>query len=311
MAISYNKVDIRGNALEPIFGELLFLNPTIKDSLVDFKDNIKAGTILTNNYNSVVAQAYTSGVEITPVKVMYYDEFDMDTLRPTRFNSTMKSGAWNTASSEFEKLVLGYIGLKIALDAERMFWNGSTTATKTAVATAGTASYTSRELTYVSGSTSNLIDGVVTKLITGASTVKVAGTTITSSNIEAEYKKVYQSILPVVLRGSEKPYIYAPYSHEQFINVFNSSATYRDIFSADINAGKYFYNGVEIKFVPLPENVMVAGLPSRFLWLTDLMSDINYLQVDKIANNQDKLFYKAVFTEYAYVAQTEYAVLYI
>jgi hypothetical protein len=323
MAISYNKVDIRGNALEPIFEEILFQNPTINEGLVDFRDKIKAGTIITDNLNSVQMQAYTTGtptssgtmsfndVEVTPVKVMFYNTFETDSLRPTRFNSSMPDGAWNTMSTDFEKLVMSNISKSISNDAEKKFWKGITSTTKSAVATAGTASYTSRELSYVSSSDVSFFDGILTKLITSTSTVKVAGTTITTSNINDEYKKLYQAILPVVLNSDEQPFIYAPYSHKQLINVFNISATYRDLFQVDINSNKYFYSGVEIKFLPFPENVMIVDRKSNLLWLTDLMSDINNIQVDKVSNPSDQLFYKVVFTELAHVAQPQYSVLYI
>jgi len=36
----------------------------------------------------------------------------------------------------------------------------------------------------------------------------------------------------------------------------------------DIARDKYYYNGVEIKFVPLPENCIVAALPSNLVWCT-------------------------------------------
>lgn len=331
MAISYNSIDIKGVAFEPVIEELLFQNKTIEKGLVDFVDNVKNEIIFTENANTVYQQAYTSGAPtsigtfslvdtaITPVKVMYYQEFDTDTLRPTRFKNSMKSGAWETMSTEFEKVVLGNYGIKISLDAESLFWNGSTSATKTAVAaltaTTSNTGVGTAEKTYVAAAPASLFDGIVTKMIYNSSAVggrvKVAGTTITSSNIATEYGKVYSAIPSVVLNGNEAPFIYAPYSHKQLINNYNIAATYRDLFSVDIKADSYFYNGIEIQFLPLPENCMICGIWNHFKWVADLISDINQMKVDKIANNQDKNFLKVVYTQATHVVNQAFNVLYL
>ena len=48
MAITYNSVDFRGVAAEPIIEELLFENDTIANGLVTFEEDVKAfkGSIL-------------------------------------------------------------------------------------------------------------------------------------------------------------------------------------------------------------------------------------------------------------------------
>ncbi|HEX8517550.1 MAG TPA: hypothetical protein VF868_15240 [Bacteroidia bacterium] len=331
MAISYNSVDIKGVVFEPIIEEILFENNTIKNSLVDFVEDVKAETIFTENINSVTQQPYTSGTPtssgtfslvdtvVTPVKVMYYHEFDTNTLRATRFKRDMKAGAWNTASTEFEKVVLGNYGTRIGLDAESKFWNSASSATKTAVAalTAGTTQsfVGAAEKTYVAAAPASEFDGVITRMIYNAggvgARIKVAGTTITSSNIATEYQKVYAAIPAAVLNGVEAPFIYAPYSHKQLINSYNIAATYRDLFTVDIKGDTYFYNGIEIKFVPIAENTLVAAIWSHIKWCTDSMSDLNTMKIDKIAANQDKEFLKVVFSQYAHVVNQAFNVLYL
>ena len=96
MAITYNIVDFRGKAAEPIMEELLFENETVRDGLVTFQDDIKAETIFTEASASATMQAYTSGapssagslyafdVAVTPVKVQYYQiQFDSQDLNVT------------------------------------------------------------------------------------------------------------------------------------------------------------------------------------------------------------------------------------
>jgi hypothetical protein len=331
MAISATIVDIRGKAYEPVLEELLFENKTISEGLVSFESDVKNETIFTENTNVVTLQAFASGAPtsqgtfnlvdtaVTPTKVMYYHEFDPNTLRPSRFKRSMKPGAWEMASTEFERVVLGTYGKEISSDAELKWWGGITSGTKTAIAalTPGTAQNQvgAAEQTWSAAQTATQFDGVIAKMIYNGGAlglrVKVAGTTLSSTNVNTEYAKVYAAIPAVVLAQTEKPYIYAPYSNKQLINIFNVSATYRDLFSVDIKADKYFYNGIEIKFVPLPENILIAALPSNLVWCTDLVADINKMEINKIANNREDMFVKHIFTIAAHVARQANNVLYV
>lgn len=324
-----------GKQYEPILEELLFENKTVGQELVAFADDVKASTEITEVSTTVAMQAYTSGAPsssgtltstgtvITPVKVMYYQEFDPNTLRPSRYGKSMKKGAWNTASSEFEKVVLGLYGREVSYDAEAKWWSNALAATKTAVAAltpgAGQTAVGAAEQTYVASLSAGQFDGIITRLIYNNAAVggriKVAGTTITASNIKDEYDKVYAAIPSVVLNKAEGCRIYAPYSHIQFINQFNNVATnYKDVFIVSglgtPNQKVTFY-GLEVVFVPMPENCVVASLPSHLLWATDLVSDINFMKIDYIANNRDDMFVKHVFTIFAHPMNQAYNVLYL
>lgn len=329
-------MDIRGKAYEPIIEEILFLNATVADNLVAFETDIKSETIFTENENTVAMQAYTAGAPsasgnlgindsiVTPAKVMYYTEFVPDNLRSARFKRDMKPGAWNTASNEFERTVLAAYGRKIAVDSENKFWNAITATTQTAIAAltpgTGQTSVGAAEQTWAAAQTAGRFDGVVARMIYGYSgpdntgalgkRVKVAGTTITSSNIETEYGKVYAAIPAEVLNSNAgAPYIYAPFAHKQLINIFNLAQTYRDKFT--VEGGKYFYLGIEIKFVPLGANIMIASIPEHIIWCTDLVSDVNYMEINKIANNRDDMFVKNVFTLTSHVVNQKFNVLYL
>tara|TARA_R110000868_G_scaffold199212_10_gene445839 strand:+ start:233 stop:1231 length:999 start_codon:yes stop_codon:yes gene_type:complete len=331
MAISATIVDIRGKAYEPILEELLFENKTVADNLVSFETDVKNETIITESSSIVALQAYSSGAPsssgtfgftdtaVTPTKVMFYQEFDPNTLRPSRFKRSMKPGAWEIMSTEFERTVMAAYAKEVSLDAESKWWTGVTSATKTAIAalSPGTANNQvgAAEQTWSAAQTATQFDGVVAKMIYNAGAlglrVKVAGTTISSTNVATEYAKVYAAIPAVVLAQTEKPFLYAPYSHKQFINIYNVSATYRDLFAVDIKADKYFYNGIEIKFVPVPENCVIAALPSNLIWCTDLVADINKMEINKIANNREDMFVKHIFTIAAHVARQANNVLYL
>jgi hypothetical protein len=339
MAITYNSVAYRGKAAEPIVEEILFENDTIAKALVSFETDVKAETIFTEATASATLQAYTSGaptsagtlkafdVVVTPTKVQFYQEFDPNTLRFSRFKRDMKPGAWEIMSDEFEKVVIGGLyAKKVSLAAENEFWNGVKSATQTAVAalTAGTgqASVGAAEKTLVAALTASQTDGIVAKMIYNDSNasatagvggrVKVAGTTVTASNIKAEYDKIYAAIPAVVLAGQEQPIIYAPKSHKQMIIAANNVVTdYTKPFDVDASAQNIYFNGIKIEFVPTPEKVIICALKSHLIWATDLESDINLMQLEKIANNREDMFIKHNMTIAAHVVNQEFNVLYV
>ena len=335
MAINYTQIDIRGIAASPIIEEVLFENKTLGEGYVTFEEEVKNEVIFTEGSTTASMQAYTSGapttagsldlfdISITPTKYLYYQTFDPNTLRPSRFKRDMKPGAWETLSNEFEQVVIGGMySKKIAYDAEFQFWSGITSAQKTAIAalTAGplNTEIGADEKTVAAALTAGQFNGVVASMMynnwNATSTagvgkrVKVDGIAITSSNIAQEYARVYAAIPATVLASGMPAYIYAPKSHMQLINIYNTAATYRDLFS--VQGEKYFYNGVEIKFVPVPENVIIAAPKEHLFWVTDLTSDVNKFEVNKVALNQDLLFVKHVGTIAAYVANQSFNVLY-
>jgi hypothetical protein len=338
MAISYSSIDILGVAAEPIVEEILFENDTIAKGLVTFEEDIKAETIFTEATASATLQAYTSGVptsagsltafdtKVTPAKVQFYQEFDPNTIRFSRLKRDMKAGAWETLSGEFERVVIGGLyAKKVSLAAENEFWNGVTSATKTAVAalTAGTgqSSVGAAEKTQVAALTASQTDGVLAKMIYNSSNasatagvgtrVKVAGATVTASNIKAEYDKIYAAIPAVVLTHAEQPVIFAPKSHKQMIIAVNNVPTdFKKPFDVDASAANIYFNGLKVEFVPLPENAVICALKSNLIWCTDLQSDVNKVQVEKIALNREDMFIKHNMTIAAHVVNQKFNVLY-
>ncbi len=339
MAIVSNSLDIRGQVVEPIIEEILFENNTLAKGLVTFEDDIKANTIFTEGGADAVMQAWISGepttqgslntwdYQVTPQKVMFYQTFDPENLRFTRYKRSMKKGAWENFSTEFERVIIGGIYAKqISLSAERNFWLAAKTATKTTIAalTAGTAntSIGTEEQDMVEDflGADGLFDGLLTKILYNDSRasgtaavgerIKVVGTTITSANIKAEYDKVYEAIPAEVLQNGEKPIIYAPYSHAQLITIYNNNAEfYRDSFA--VSGESYGFNGLNIEFVPIPENVILCAKKSHLFWVTDLLSDVNTMKMDKIAANREDYFIKSCMSEGAHVANQAFNVLYV
>jgi len=323
MSVNYTKVDLRGKAAEHVLAALFFENKTIANRYVAFEDNVKAQTIFTEFDNTVVMQAYTDGVptsngginlrdvEVTPSKWLAYFEYNPDTLRMGRFGSTMQKGAFNVLSSEFDQKVLSKYGPSASSAAESQFWGGIKASDQTIIAALTGA--TATEKTYAASVASvGQFSGVIAEVIKGNKRVLVSGTTVTSSNIAAEYAKAYAGITSAKLDAdsNSETVIYAPLAHKQLVNIANISATYRDIFTKV--DGKYFYLDIEILFVPMSSNnVMLIAKKDRVFWCTDLASDNSNVKTDVVSNAGDKMFVKIVATTAAHVANQANVVLYI
>ena len=336
MAISNTGVDIRGKAIEPILAELYFANKTISDGYVEFNTDIKSGTIFTEAGVSVTAQLYTGAALsnagsmtitdriITPTKLEYKQTFLQEALRAGRWNRTMNPGAWNIESSEFASEVLAQYAPAVSQDAENIFWGGITAATKSAIAGltpgAGQGSITAATQTAVAALTAGLVDGVFAKVLYDNAAVggyiKVTGTTVTSSNLAAEMAKIYAEIPPVVLADTMSPVaIYCPRAWRQLARIANNSVGAAQqvnfMFDGEGVDAKCYYNGVEMIFVPTPNDKMAyAQRKAAISWNTDLLDDVNRFEVGKLVNDGDTQFVRTIYTLNANVGQATKGVLY-
>lgn len=336
MPLNYSPVTYTGNLVEPILEQVFFANKTISDGYVTFNDNIKAGTIFTEAGMTVTAQLYTGAAlsatgsinitdrTITPVKLEYKNTFLQEALRTSRFNKSMQKGAWNIESSEFASNVLSMFGPAVSQDAENQFWGGITSTTKTAIAalTAGaTQGYMSSSTqTAVATLTAGSVDGVLAKILYDNSAVgsyiKVAGTTVTSSNIAAECAKIYAAIPAENLADTtSEVVIYAPRAWRQLMRIANNSVGAAQqinfLFDSAANDSRCYYNGVEVLFVPFPlPNVAYAQRKVAVSWNTDMTDDVNRFEVGKLVNDGDTQFIRAIYTLAANVGQASKGVLY-
>jgi hypothetical protein len=146
--------------------------------------------------------------------------------------------------------------------------------------------------------------------------IKVTGTTITSATIAEEYGKLYAGAPEKVINPTNgiTPFIYAPLAHRQLIKVANNAvgAAQQVNFLVE-GAGateKIYYNGIEIKFVPLGATFMILA-PSEFLHLLmDLVGDISTLMIDQVANGAMQRYIKNVGSISTWVTNQRYITLY-
>ena len=336
MAITGTQIDIRGKAVEPILEEVLFANKTVSEGYVTFATDIKAGTVFTEAGVDVTAQLYTGSAlsssgsmnivdrVITPTKLEYKQTFLQEALRAGRFGRSMNPGAFNIESSEFASTVLAQYAPNISQDAESLFWGGMTAATQTAIAalTANDAqgSITAATKTAIALLSPKLVDGVFAKALYDNAAlggyIKVKGTTVTSSNIADECAKIYAAIPSENLADTVSPtVIYAPRAWRQLARIANNAKGAAQQINFEFESGavdaRCYYNGVEMLFVPAPNDLMAyAQRKAAVMWCTDLLDDVNAFIVDKLTPDADTQFVRSIYTLAANVGQASKGVLY-
>jgi hypothetical protein len=334
MNVVYSPILFTGSFYEEIFNEILYMNRTVERGLVRLIDNVNTEMVLTESNVSRTTQAYLPSPAnanaagsltfadkiLRPFQFMIYDEFTPNTIIYSRLGKlNAGSTTFPKVTDEYQRQILARYGAAEAQLMESRFWNAATSATKTAAALLtsgiGQNAIGAAEQTYIAAAPTDLIDGILTKLINSFSVtkrrIKVAGTTITSSNIAAEYAKVYAAILPQLLQPNNTlpVVIFAPHNHLQLINTFNISATYRDLFG--VVGGQYSYSGVPIEFVPLPNNAMIAGVANDLVWGCDVTSAEAMVKIDFLSNNSEDMFIKAPYTQESAFVQAQQFVVYV
>ena len=120
MSVNYTGGKTNQTELEEILQELYAESFTIREGLVEIDEGHKSGSDVYESSVTVAAQAATTagvtatgdidlnvnktGVALTSFE--FQDVIDSDSLKGTRFERSMKAGAFNIVSDEFDQKVL-------------------------------------------------------------------------------------------------------------------------------------------------------------------------------------------------------------
>jgi hypothetical protein len=345
MAVTFNGTKLPQTELAEIQLELYQDSATFRDRVIDIQEGHKSGTDVYESKVSVTFVAATTGkvtasggidakVDKTPVnlsRIMVSDILEESTLLDTRFQRSMKAGAFNLVSSEFDNAILQQVTPAIGEGIENIIWNGATTATKVAIAAltpgAGQGSISAGAQTLVAAMPVSLVDSMPAVILYNASQSKAvpgAGlgnyrkvltiAAVTSATIAAEYAKIYAGAdQKVVNNKSVSPVIFAPLGDMQLIKVANNAvgAAQQVNFLVEGSGAteKISYNGVEIKFVPLV-GFRVLTLPKYLKVLMDLTSDMSSLETGEVGEGAQQRWYKNVQAFNCWVTNQRYITLY-
>lgn len=331
--------------LPEIQGELYQDCRTLRDRTIRIEEGHKSGTDVYESKVSVTAKDATDNavaadgtINATAMKTEvilksfeYSDQISHKTLLDTRFERSMQAGAFKLVSSEFDNKVLQQITPAIGESVEYMLWNGATTATKAAIAAlvpgAGQGSVSASAQALIAAMPVTKVDSFAAtiiynysqnKVVPGAGIgdyVKVAGTTVTSANIAAEYGKIFAAAPSKVTDVSDdtRARFFAPLGDRQLIKLANNAVGAADNKNFLVEGSganeKISYNGHEIEFHPLA-GFRVFTLPMFLLVLMDLASDMSTLETGPVSNGAQKQWYKNIQTMTTWVTNQKYITLY-
>jgi hypothetical protein len=345
MAVTFTGTSLPQSELKDIQQEIYQDSATFRDKLVDIQEGHKSGAEVYESKVTVTAKAASAGAvtadgtidlaaqrtAVSLVSIEFSDIVDETTLLDTRFEKSMKAGAFNRISNEFDNAVLQQVTPAIGQSLETLIWNGATTAKKTAIAAltpnAAQGSISAGAQTLVAAMPTALVDSLPAVILHNASNSKAtpgAGlgdyikvpsiAAVTSATIAAEYAKMY-AIAPskVVNNTTNMPLIYAPLGDRQLIKIANNAvgAAQQVNFLVEGSGAneKVSYNGIEIKFVPLV-GFRILTDPRYLKVLMDLISDMSNLNVGQVANGSLQRYIKNIQTLATWVTNQRYITLY-
>jgi len=341
MALTFTGTKTAQSEYPEIIQEVYADSPTFRGETIEIVEGHKSGmdiyessasvTFSAANYGSVTTDNVDLQTQKSTVNLKTFNVegiIDESSLLNTRFEKSMKAGAYEVVSDEFDKRVLIQVQPATSAKLEANVWNGATAATKTAIAAltpgAGQGSITAAAQTKVAAMPTTLFDSIPATMLYNDSQskatpgaglgdyIKVTGTSISTSNIVAEYVKIYNAIPNDILvqTGDNAPVIFAPKAHYKLIKSVNrvQGAALQENFVGNSFNDMYF-NDVKIIFVDLVDFVIAAQKYNLKL-VMDLLSDSSQLIIEKEANASTRRILKIINTMNTWVVKQKWNVLY-
>ena len=342
MAVTYTGAKTAQSEYPEIVQEIYSDSPTFRGETIEIVEGHKSGmdiyessadvTFSAANYGPVTTDnvALKSQKSTVDLKTFNVEGIIEETsLFGTRYEKSMKAGAFEVVSDEFDKKVLIQVQPATSAKLEGNVWNGATTATKVAIAAlvpgAGQGSVSAGAQALVAAMPTTLFDSIPatmiynnsqSKAVPGAGLgdyLKVASpATVTSASIVAEYVKIYNTIPNdvLVMTGDQAPIIYAPKAHYKLIKSVNrvqGAALQENFVGSSFN--DMYFNDVKIVFVDLIGFAIVAQKTNLKL-VMDLLSDSSQLIIEKEANASTRRIIKLINTMNTWVVRQKWNVLY-
>lgn len=341
MAITFTGVKNAQSEFPEIIQEVYADSPTFRGETIELVEGHKSGmdiyessaeiNFTTANYGPVTADNVALKTQKSTVNLKTFNVegiVDESSLLGTRFEKSMKAGAFEVVSDEFDQRVLIQVQPATSAKLENNVWNGATSATKAAIAAltpgAGQGSISAGAQALVAAMPTTFFDSITatmlyndsqSKAVPGAGLgdyLKVAGTTVTTSNIVEEYVKIYNAIPNdiLVMTGDDAPVIYAPKSDYKLIKSVNrvQGAALQENFVGS-NFNDMYFNDVKIIFVDLV-GFRIAAKKQNLKLVMDLLSDSSQLIIEKEANASTRRILKIINTMTTWVTLQKWNVLY-
>ena len=343
MAVTYTGAKTETGEYAEIVQEIYADSPTFRGETIELVEGHKSGldiyessaeiTFTAANYGQVTADNVNLKAQKSIVNLKTFNVegiIDEISLKGTRFERSMKAGAYNVVSDEFDQKVLIQVQPAVGAKLESWVWDGATTATKAAIAAltpgAGQGSISAGAQALVAAMPVTLFDSIPATMLYNDSQSKavpgaglgdylkttVAPASVTSASIVAEYVKIYNAIPDkvLVMTGDDAPIIYAPKAHYKLIKSVNrvQGAALQENFVGN-SFNDMSFNDVKIIFVDLVGFSIVAQKKNLKL-VMDLLSDSSQLIIEKEANASTRRILKLINSMTTWVVKQKWNVLY-
>jgi hypothetical protein len=281
----YNPNLWKGSYFTEIITEVLESTTLLEKNLVRVIDNVKYEQIVTTLSGDLLDKEYQvlptydpsldtlkfSDTTVKPVKRMIYDEFSMETFRSTRFSEKMAAGAANMDNTEFDNMIINYVGAKWKVAIVKRF-----------------------------------LADVVAKA--KAQITNVVAEDVTEANVFDVLSEVYAATPDALLAdGAKDVHMLLDTSFKKLIMASNSNQEFRDKILKD--SDNYYINDLKLVFADLGGKYGIVTRPSDIVLATDLTSDFGSLEIGKKFNYADVLFIKGVYSLDSAIVNSEQKVL--
>lgn len=326
MADTFTGTGYPQTIVEEIFAEVFAESRTLREGLINIDENHKSSTEVTETITAVTQQAYSAdGVTMSGAgsdndlfsTVVALNKFQYDGkvlyshLNNTRFEKSIKAGAMEFESDEYNKKVLINIVPAIGNSMDKAIWNGATAAQKVLIAAltpgAGQGAITAAAQTAVAAMPTNQFNSIVSTILYNSSNAKgtpgaglgdyrkvLSPATVTSATIAAEYLKLYNTHFAATPDSDENIHkIFAPLQDKALMVAANKGATTVNPDFVEVN-GKWTYNGYVVEFVPMSTSFRIMCNPEFLLFLTDKKDDAQKIEQARGVNLADYNVWKAV-----------------
>ena len=342
MAVAFTGTKTAQSEYPEIIQEVYSDSPTFRGETIEVVEGHKSGmdiyessasiTFSAANYGSVTADNVALSAEKSTVNLKTFNVegiIDESSLLGTRFEKSMKAGAYNVLSDEYDQKVLIQVQPATSAKLENGVWNGATVATKAAIAAlvpgAPQGSVSAGAQALIAAMPTTLFDSVPATMIYNDSNSKavpgaglgdykkvltIAG--VTTATIVAEYVKLYNVIPDGILTkvGDEAPVIFAPKGDYKLIKAANrvqGAALQENFVGTSFN--DMYFNDIKIIFVDLV-GFRIAAQKNNLKLVMDLMSDSSQLIIEKEANASTRRVLKIINTMNTWVVKQKWNVLY-
>lgn len=250
-----------GIASQEFYTRAFFQSRTLKGELLHVLPNVKDKIAMRRLYSGAIVQAdscnFSESGDLTlderildPAKLKINTELCYDTLESSWESEKLRAGANNTDAMSIEQFILNEYSQKLADEMDTLIWSGSTDMTG------------------------------VWELVseTGSTVTQLTGVTITSSNVIAEMKKVYEAYPEELMEDYQNSKIFVSHAIAKAYKLALATST------GDANFAVYGdkpldFLGFEVVPVSLPANKMVMASVKNLGFGTDLLSDFNEFNI--------------------------------